>query len=732
MFNLARKNHLAMNLNKLRKNFPDHYSFFPKTWILPADKSDLVSQFKDKKPKTFILKPQASCQGRGIMLIRYPEQIPDGEAMVAQRYVLKPYLLDGLKFDLRIYYLVAGCDPLRLFIFKEGMARLATHEYVAPDKSNMNDMYMHLTNYAINKSNKDFQQNDGEDQGSGHKRLMSWVFQHMKEQGVDTDKLWREIKLLGLKTLCVAQPQLAHHYRSGQSDDYHNHMCFEILGFDVMIDSQCRPILIEVNHTPSFATESKLDFDLKKQVIHDAIVLMHMTPPFKTKLINQKKRETDQRIKTGKRIKLTLEEREARKRECQEARDKFIKKHLGGYEEIYPFPPGQEEPEPYGEFMEFAKIEYEIQTGASKRMVRKEEPVTKQAFGSRVAIETKPLRPKKDLTPLAKAVKKVQAEIKDTSKGSAISPSLQTICETDQRIKTLIKKAEDINSKSHLTFEEAINRPELKGRSSTMVQETTPGPSSLVSAGKPPIRGLNPVPMSTTSISRSNTLDQTPAHNSLKDKARAGDESKEGEVAEEVKAQRTFKIQTQKGVRFQSGEVRLAVATEHQKSQVRDQEGPMVYKSMANDEYKDRSKPLVSRRPVSSEYVVRTGRKVGEEKILIGDLNRSNTTELRALKDNNLASRVGIYPEDPNYNWQQQYTRLQESRQVKMSPYRMAYIPDKISEAEKIRRYYAKEAKQQTKKQQLPSHKAEMVLGPPTLVAGLGLSIAGYQLPVKK
>jgi hypothetical protein len=57
-----------------------------------------------------------------------------------------------MKFDLRLYVLVLGVDPLRIFLFKDGLARLATNPYQKPSDYNMGNMQMHLTNYAINKN----------------------------------------------------------------------------------------------------------------------------------------------------------------------------------------------------------------------------------------------------------------------------------------------------------------------------------------------------------------------------------------------------------------------------------------------------------------------------------------------------------------------------------------------------------------------------------------------------
>jgi tubulin polyglutamylase TTLL6/13 len=45
-----------------------------------------------------------------------------------------------MKFDLRLYVLVLGVDPLRIFLFKDGLARLATSAYSKPNESNMTNM----------------------------------------------------------------------------------------------------------------------------------------------------------------------------------------------------------------------------------------------------------------------------------------------------------------------------------------------------------------------------------------------------------------------------------------------------------------------------------------------------------------------------------------------------------------------------------------------------------------
>ena len=130
---------------------------------------------------------------------------------MVQRYLHKPYLIGELKFDFRVYVLVYGVDPLRAFVFREGLARFATDDYVGPSKGNLDNLYMHLTNYAINKNADNFEANeDSADDDVGHKRSVTSVLKYIeqKEKNCSMSKMWGLIDDIVVKTLLSAQPQL--------------------------------------------------------------------------------------------------------------------------------------------------------------------------------------------------------------------------------------------------------------------------------------------------------------------------------------------------------------------------------------------------------------------------------------------------------------------------------------------------------------------------------------------
>lgn len=81
---------------------------------------------------------------------------------------------------------------------------------------------------------------------------------------------------------------MSHLYRTSQPECLDNSMCFQVLGFDVMIDQQFNPWLIEVNASPSFHCDTGLDYRIKKSVINDAFRLLNLSHPKREKIVQER------------------------------------------------------------------------------------------------------------------------------------------------------------------------------------------------------------------------------------------------------------------------------------------------------------------------------------------------------------------------------------------------------------------------------------------------------------
>lgn len=104
-----------------------------------------------------------SC-GKSIRIINNLTKIPDHvreAGPIVGKYINNPHLINGFKYDLRIYVLVTSYTPLKVYIYNEGLVRFATMKY-SNDPKTRNEFYMHLTNYAINKDNENFVENQGQ------------------------------------------------------------------------------------------------------------------------------------------------------------------------------------------------------------------------------------------------------------------------------------------------------------------------------------------------------------------------------------------------------------------------------------------------------------------------------------------------------------------------------------------------------------------------------------------
>ena len=132
--NVSRKDFLKRNIERAQgfsQRARKCFDIMPLTFILPKEYVaflETFSELEDKEGKMnyWIMKPAAKSRGRGISVVNDISQVTYGEPMVMQRYIKNPLLLNGYKFDLRIYVLVTSFNPLEVFIYKEGFGRFST------------------------------------------------------------------------------------------------------------------------------------------------------------------------------------------------------------------------------------------------------------------------------------------------------------------------------------------------------------------------------------------------------------------------------------------------------------------------------------------------------------------------------------------------------------------------------------------------------------------------------
>ena len=127
-----------------------------------------------------------------------------------------------------------------------------------------------------------------------------------------------------------------------------------------MLDADCKPVLLEVNHAPSFGTDSPLDYKIKSQLMFDTFRLLGMSVNRRNFYKQMMQEEQERRILSGKATKPTGEVKERLKREFQMKRDQFERRNLGNYDLIYPSQ-NEEEMAEYQRMLEVSKEIWESQ-----------------------------------------------------------------------------------------------------------------------------------------------------------------------------------------------------------------------------------------------------------------------------------------------------------------------------------------------------------------------------------
>ena len=264
---IGRKDLLKKSLDrvrKLNKNADKYFDITPPTYILSKEYMAFVDDFtrsaKVEEYNLWIVKPVGKSRGKGIYLIKDISDVPLTESILVQKYLTNPLLIEGYKFDLRIYVVVTSVNPLEAFLYKEGFARMSNTKFSLSNQSLSNN-YVHLTNAAIQSKKVD--DRTYERIFGGCKISLAVTKEKLAKIGVSWDKIWAQIRQITLKSLSACQHDIPYSPSS-----------FELFGYDIIIDTNQKCILLEVNISPSLERTHVVDDQVKLNLVDDILNLV--------------------------------------------------------------------------------------------------------------------------------------------------------------------------------------------------------------------------------------------------------------------------------------------------------------------------------------------------------------------------------------------------------------------------------------------------------------------------
>ena len=184
-------------------------------------------------------------------------------------------MINNLKYDFRVYVLITGLFPLKLYLYKEGFIRFATEEY-SSDLNKIDESISYLTNIELNIKNTDkYKKAKNADTEEGSK----WSFQvyknYCEKNGIDFNKIWDQIKDISIKTILSFKDYFLSQIKQIGTKDKNY---FKILGYDFLLDQNLKIHLLEINSRPSFLMNDINDLKLKPQLVADILNIVGITP----------------------------------------------------------------------------------------------------------------------------------------------------------------------------------------------------------------------------------------------------------------------------------------------------------------------------------------------------------------------------------------------------------------------------------------------------------------------
>ena len=287
-YEILMKDTLYMSYSKMKKEFNEDYNFMSETYYYPDDKKIIKEKFGNYELNIndlWLLKPANRCGGYGIRIFKSLKDVKE-KSFLLNKYVTNLDLIHNKKYDLRLYILVTGLKPLRIYFNKEGLIRIASKNFTLNEEF-INNTYVHLTNTGVNSKNKDFIVPDNTSNEDANIWNLQMYANHLKKMNVDYNELKLKIHDIIIKSIISVYKNLTLEQKLNNLNDIN---FYDLLGYDIIITKDFEPILLEINSGPSIVYHNQLDKPIKTNLLVDTLNIVGISMFNKNNLVYSNKK----------------------------------------------------------------------------------------------------------------------------------------------------------------------------------------------------------------------------------------------------------------------------------------------------------------------------------------------------------------------------------------------------------------------------------------------------------
>ena len=271
-YQILMKDTLYQSYRNMKEEFNEDYNYMAETYYYPHDKKIIKEKFRKYELNMndlWLVKPAHSFGGYGIRIF---ESLKD---IKAKNYLLTKYisnldLINNKKYDLRLYVLVTGLRPLRIYFNQEGLIRIAAQNFTLNEEF-IKNRYVHLTNTGVNSISKDFIVPDNSSNEEANIWNLKMWAKHLKQLNVDYNEVKSKISDIIIKSIISVYQNLTLLQRENNLNDIN---FYDLLGYDIIISKNFEPTLLEINSGPSIVYHNQLDKPIKTNLLVDTLNLL--------------------------------------------------------------------------------------------------------------------------------------------------------------------------------------------------------------------------------------------------------------------------------------------------------------------------------------------------------------------------------------------------------------------------------------------------------------------------